>query len=67
MSEEKQPNQNALVRWWSDLPRMQKLLIEALLGVSALRLLFGFEIAVLGALVFIAAYVYRISSQLGDK
>ncbi len=61
MSEEQRPTQNALRRWWSSQPRISRLMIAAALAIGGMRLLWGFEIAVLGALVFIATYAYRIS------
>ena len=36
-------------------------MIAAALAIGGMRLLWGFEIAVLGALVFIATYAYGIS------
>ncbi len=59
MSDEQQPIQNALRRWWSNQPNISKVMIAAVLAIGAMRLLWGFEIAVLGALVFIAIYAYR--------
>ena len=67
MSEEQRPTQNALRRWWSSQPRISRLMIAAVLAIGAMRWLWGFEVAVLGALAFIATYVYRISEQMRDK
>ncbi len=57
-----------LRKWWSARPAQQRHFLEALIGVGVLWLAFGYEIAVLVGLAFIASIVWtlRAKDRRGD-
>ncbi len=61
MSEDQPPAQNALKRWWSNQPKISRVIIAAALAVGAMRLLWGFRTLALILLLMIVVAAYFVS------